>query len=241
MNKNDKKLLIISQANEVVNYTIKNLQTCFEVVLKLYSETNELINEYDELKSNKLSFKEKRDLRAKANKIKYNLNYLYLAKEFLIYVNKFISKLPMNDDDYIYIIKFLPFFDGIKVIEKEDELDNTFEIYFAEINLPYDEDLYDLFSFQDSLIEYEDEINNMVLPDFERVMKSLSKINGDFVTSSEDLLSCNNCGSKIDKSSKFCPECGLKIEENVNNHCKNCNAKIKSGSKFCSECGYKII
>ena len=66
---------------------------------------------------------------------------------------------------------------------------------------------------------------------------------------------CPNCGTKIEKEnsnsfcpncgfdageSKFCPNCGTKIEkENPKSFCHNCGSEV-SGSMFCPNCGSKI-
>lgn len=48
---------------------------------------------------------------------------------------------------------------------------------------------------------------------------------------------CINCGAKIKKSAKFCPECGAK--QGIS--CPNCGADLKKSAKFCPECGTKLI
>ncbi len=47
-------------------------------------------------------------------------------------------------------------------------------------------------------------------------------------------IKCPKCGKEISADSKFCGECGTKIEESV---CKNCGEKLAPGSKFCANCG----
>ena len=48
---------------------------------------------------------------------------------------------------------------------------------------------------------------------------------------------CPKCGEPIDKGSKFCNNCGEKIEAAAGGFCSNCGAQLAPGSKFCSECG----
>jgi ribosomal protein L32 len=50
---------------------------------------------------------------------------------------------------------------------------------------------------------------------------------------------CPNCGKEA-KGSKFCPECGTKIERAAASVCPNCGKDAK-GNKFCPECGTKIV
>lgn len=47
-------------------------------------------------------------------------------------------------------------------------------------------------------------------------------------------IKCPNCGKDVPEGSKFCAECGTKIEEIV---CKNCGKKLAPNVKFCPECG----
>ena len=53
---------------------------------------------------------------------------------------------------------------------------------------------------------------------------------------------CRSCGSEVPENSKFCLECGSKIEQLAENEmiCPACGAKINKG-KFCMECGHKFV
>lgn len=53
---------------------------------------------------------------------------------------------------------------------------------------------------------------------------------------------CPECGGILMEDSKFCPSCGVKIEEKTNNSlCPDCGCSIVEGSKFCSNCGSKLM
>lgn len=49
---------------------------------------------------------------------------------------------------------------------------------------------------------------------------------------------CPNCGKPVPASSKFCGECGTKIEVKKA-FCVNCGHELAPGQKFCGECGTK--
>ncbi len=50
--------------------------------------------------------------------------------------------------------------------------------------------------------------------------------------------SCPSCGASLEKNSKFCPDCGEKL--NASKHCPECGEKLKPTAKFCISCGTKI-
>lgn len=50
---------------------------------------------------------------------------------------------------------------------------------------------------------------------------------------------CPGCGAKLAAGSKFCNQCGAKIEP-VGLKCPTCGNSLDAGSKFCNNCGTKI-
>lgn len=50
---------------------------------------------------------------------------------------------------------------------------------------------------------------------------------------------CPKCSAEINKTAKFCPECGQKLE--TTKFCSECGAKMGTDVKFCPECGAKSI
>ena len=53
-----------------------------------------------------------------------------------------------------------------------------------------------------------------------------------------DGVTCPDCGKQLAAGSKFCNECGCKIQSAT--VCPNCGTTLQPGSKFCNECGTKI-
>jgi predicted amidophosphoribosyltransferase len=79
-------------------------------------------------------------------------------------------------------------------------------------------------------------------------------------------ITCPNCNKEVPKGSKFCLECGTKIEIIAENEvicpvcgkkttkakfcmecgaslvvkCEKCGAEVPNGAKFCLQCGEKI-
>ncbi len=56
------------------------------------------------------------------------------------------------------------------------------------------------------------------------------------------IIVCPNCNSRIPAASKFCLECGTKMEKSspATKNCPKCGHSIPSTSKFCPECGEKF-
>ena len=49
---------------------------------------------------------------------------------------------------------------------------------------------------------------------------------------------CPNCGEDVGQS-KFCPNCGTKIEkETAKSFCPNCGEELNDSAKFCPNCGF---
>lgn len=49
-------------------------------------------------------------------------------------------------------------------------------------------------------------------------------------------MKCAKCGTEIQGSSRFCPNCGSRIQ----NVCPTCGHEISEGMKFCSSCGKEL-
>ena len=52
------------------------------------------------------------------------------------------------------------------------------------------------------------------------------------------MATCAKCGAAIPATSKFCPECGEKV--NAKRFCPECGKEVAPGAKFCPECGTKL-
>ena len=48
---------------------------------------------------------------------------------------------------------------------------------------------------------------------------------------------CVKCGAELREGAKFCSECGSSQEKQK---CANCQAELNAGAKFCNECGTKV-
>lgn len=246
MLKEQKRIEMIEQAKTVSNYTANNFQSFYDVVSNLVIETRKLISNINDTK---LSNKEKRKSKETA---KENLNYLYLAKEYFVFVNKIENGLTLTDNQYIYVNKFHPFFDGTKVIitEEDDSLFGAFKEVGREFVGAFVSSA-SMFSFEDYLKNYEDQIKKYIIPDFEQFKTLFMKVNNNnkhdktivkaISGSNTEKIECPNCKSRLNSDAKFCTECGMKIEVVKNKFCSECGAKLLPKDKFCSDCGTKVL
>ncbi|MBC7249184.1 MAG: SPFH domain-containing protein [Anaerolineae bacterium] len=53
-------------------------------------------------------------------------------------------------------------------------------------------------------------------------------------------IACPQCGNQVPAGSKFCNNCGAKLEAAGKLFCSQCGAELPPGSKFCSNCGAKV-
>lgn len=56
----------------------------------------------------------------------------------------------------------------------------------------------------------------------------------------ESACTCPNCGAVNPENTRFCPECGFKLESEQKKFCTGCGAELKPGMQFCTECGTKV-
>jgi DNA-directed RNA polymerase subunit RPC12/RpoP len=55
-------------------------------------------------------------------------------------------------------------------------------------------------------------------------------------------ISCPNCKSVVNKSDRYCQNCGNDLTKSIfNNKCPKCGTESVEGSKFCSNCGTNLI
>lgn len=51
-----------------------------------------------------------------------------------------------------------------------------------------------------------------------------------------NMSTCPSCGSPVDSTKKFCPECGAKLKST----CPSCGSPVDPTKKFCPECGQPL-
>lgn len=51
-------------------------------------------------------------------------------------------------------------------------------------------------------------------------------------------IKCPHCGAMIDEGSRFCPQCGCRVEREA--RCSYCGAVLKETDRFCPQCGHAV-
>lgn len=247
------------------NYIKTNLVRICKLIGEMEGETKSLISNVSSMKGIKMSFKEKGEFRKVKDKAEKNLKYLYLTRDFFTALSKNASGLTLTNEEQLLVVKFAPFFDGVPVLDIDDEdYDDSLLGAFKEVG----QELKEAFisskkstthlDFDDYLYRYDEKIEEYVMPDVDTAMESFKNAmalqepsatpettNAFAAPASAEISSeeikCPNCNTMMSANSKFCPECGNKVEIKKPSFCIECGQPIIEGSKFCANCGSKIV
>lgn len=257
------------QTSGYCNYIHNNMVRVCKLISDLEAETRTMIEQVSEAQKSKLSFKEKGNVRKTKEKIEKNLGYLYLARDFFTALSKNLSGLILKNEELMLVIKFAPFFDGVPVldIEEDDDSDDSLLGAFKEVGQELKEAFISSkkgsnhFDFEDYLGRYEEQIDDCIMPNIESAIDSFkgtmaaqspiavqsnanvseSSTVSTSVSEAGDKIACPNCGTMLDGNAKFCLECGSKIEIKKPAFCSECGEPLAHGAKFCSGCGNKVM
>lgn len=261
-NEKEGKIKSIQEGAQLsLNYAKNNYESMREKVISLYNETSELIAVINDLKSRKLSRDEKKQLVEAQEEAPENLECLYLAKDYFIFLTRLANGAALKNEQMLLLVKFGAFFDDVDVLSDEDDedVDDSLLADFKEIGRDFKEmfvsskkQLSD-FNLRDYVEEkYCDEINDLELPKIETTLDAFKKLANKENTSkveeptrdtyqeSGNTLECPNCHCFLPETAKFCPKCGTKIEPQGPAFCMECGSSLRPGAKFCPKCGAKI-
>ncbi len=244
-----------------LKYTQNNYEDICLTVNSFYSEASELLNLYKSSKTKRLSKEERRKYPDLEDDAYEKLQYLYLIKDYFMFLTRFANGITLKSEQMLLIVKFNAFFDGAKVLSLEDDADEDDSLLgeFKEMGREFKEMFISSkkklskFSLRDYVNDqYGDEIEEGKIPNISSTVSAFGKtIKKDNLTqkqieveivskASAETIECQNCHSSLPNTAKFCPNCGTKIEVKGPAFCMNCGSLIKPGAKFCSKCGAKI-
>lgn len=261
-NEKEGKIKSIQEGAQLsLNYAKNNYESMCEKVSSLYNKTLELIAVINDLKSRKLSRDEKKQLVEAQEEAPENLEYLYLAKDYFIFLTRLANGMALKNEQMLLLVKFGAFFDGVDVLSDEDDedVDDSLLADFKEIGRDFKEmfvsskkQLSD-FNLRDYVEEkYCDEIDDLKLPEIETALDAFEKLANKENTSKVEepikdthqengkTVECPNCHCSLPETAKFCPKCGTKIEPQGPAFCMECGSSLRPGAKFCPKCGAKI-
>lgn len=258
------------QTSGYCNYIKNNMTRVCGLITELESETRTLIDKVNASKGLKLSFKEKGEYRKIKEKTEKNLTYMYLARDFFTALAKNASGLILKNEELMLVIKFAPYFDGVPVLDIDDDEDSDDSVLgaFREVGQELKEAFISSkkdskhFDFDEYMYRYEEKLEDYIIPDINGAIESfksamsaqepattatatVTTASVTNVMASDDApteqIACPNCGTMLSANSKFCLECGSKIEIKKPSFCTECGEPITEGSKFCAGCGRKLI
>lgn len=253
------------QTSKYSTYINNNIDRVCKLLDNMRNEEQCLINEILSMKGAKMSFREKGEFKKTKEKAYMNLKYLYLSRDFFTALTKNASGILLQNEELMLVSKFAPYFDGVPVLDMDDEdYDDSVLGMFKEVAQEFRSVFVSSkkdskhFDFEEYLYRYEGKFAEYVIPDIDGAIESFKNTMSALdnhtsatvathnpatdvsITAFSDDIECPNCNTKLGANSKFCPECGNKIEIKKPAFCTQCGEPVAPGAKFCANCGAKV-
>ena len=222
---------------KIVKYVGTNIEEIEAQIASLEVETKSLVDAY--------FAGDKKTKRKLFDKIDDKLPYLYLSRSFFSLLSKAASGIGLMENQNIFIVKFVPYFDGVDVLYGDVGASREVGLDLASAFVPMKKQ----FSFTDFMGEY-GEGDEIVMPDVQTSIKTFKKTYSQIFTTNEPAkeselssavptVRCPGCNAQLKEGTKFCPECGEKIVV-AKLFCSECGNKVDPGVKFCPYCGKRM-
>ena len=238
--KNEKEEKEEAMVLNVANHIIENPNLYISKIEELLEDSNAKLLRLEELQNKKATFSEKAEMKKTKELVMDNLGYLYISQEFLMLIDRLINGVSLDKGQRKFIMDFLPFFDGRKVLENDESIMGTILSIKSDI-------ISHKYDFKYMLENtYRSKIESLVIPDFTLIFDKIRNSNQIELEKEDETIveevsrQCSNCSCTIPSGAKFCPSCGAIVEEQSQRFCMNCGEKITPGAKFCAKCGAKI-
>ena len=122
-----------AQTSQYCDYIKSNFARVCQLLSDLKGDTQALVSEISAKKGVKMSFREKGDFRKTKEKANKNLQYLYLSRDFFVALSKNASGIALQSEELTLVTKFAPYFDGVPVLDVEDDSDESVLAAFKEV------------------------------------------------------------------------------------------------------------
>ncbi len=252
------------QTSNYCNYIKANLIRIRKTITDLEIETKTLIDQVSSMETMKLSFKEKSELRKNKERANKNLKYLYLTRDCFTALAKNASGVILKNEELLLVIKFTPFFDGVPVLDIDDDEEGDTSLLgaFREVGQEFKEAFVSSkksekhIDFNRYLYRYSEKIKEQSMPDVASAIENFTNamasqevqdttvsetsVETTALQSASDEIECSNCRIMLKANTKFCPECGTKIVVKKSFFCTECGEPVNPSKKFCANCGAKI-
>ncbi|MBP3392696.1 MAG: zinc ribbon domain-containing protein [Clostridia bacterium] len=245
------------QTSKYCTYIENNVDRIHNFLTDLCSETQNIIEGNLSKKGSKLFFFGKGEVKKNKEQVKKNLQYLYLSRDYFTILSKNASGIALKNEELILVLKFSPYFDGVPVLDIDDEdCDDSLIGSFKEIGQELMSALVSSkfkskhFDFAEYLSRYDEQIEKYEMPNidaaignFKNTMTTLKEstvVDEPMLEVISKQKKCPNCQKLLDVNSKFCPECGTKIEIEKMTFCTQCGEPLTDNPKFCGNCGFKL-
>ena len=213
-----------AQTSQYCDYIKSNFDRVCQLLSDLKNGTQELINQISSKKGVKLSFREKGDLRKTKEKANKNLQYLYLSRDFFIALSKNASGIALQSEELTLVTKFAPYFDGVPVLDVEDESDESVLGAFKEVGRELRSAFVSTpkaskhFDFEDYMCRYEEQLDEFVMPDIDSSIASFRN-----VTSAQETPTATPQTKKV-----VCPCCGANLANaDTLGECEYCGTPLR--------------
>lgn len=212
-----------AQTSQYCDYIKSNFARVSKLLSDLKNDTQELVSQISAKKGVKMSFREKGDLRKVKDKANKNLQYLYLSRDFFTTLAKNASGISLQSEELTLVTKFAPYFDGVPVLDVEDDADESVLDAFKEVGRELRSAFISSpkaskhFDFEDYMCRYEEQLDEFVMPDIDSAIASFRNVTSSQETPTDapqtKKVVCPCCGANLTASSTLgeCEYCGTAL------------------------------
>jgi len=213
-----------AQTSQYCDYIKSNFARVCQLLSDLKGDTQALVSEISAKKGVKMSFREKGDFRKTKEKANKNLQYLYLSRDFFVALSKNASGIALQSEELTLVTKFAPYFDGVPVLDVEDDSDESVLAAFKEVGRELRSAFISTpkaskhFDFEDYMCRYEEQLDVFAMPDIDSAIASFRNVTsitqGETASSTQTKkVVCPCCGANLTGSSAIgeCEYCGTAL------------------------------